>query len=206
MATQQQMEMERRLPDASPNLCRFVWDHLHRAGISIDPQTIRFIGKIISEYVKNTEDGKNTVFKLLGTEFSPGSPTQTYYQAGRVGDETAKIQYTDLMEYHGWVYKKVITVAHSAVAVIDRSDKVGCEDCGILGPRDYCIQRVLTRTPGGRENLEDVCNHCRTFNTDPRVRDTACKSNCENCPVTGCEHYPKKQLALLGPPLERRHA
>lgn len=206
MATHRQLEMEARLPEASPNLCGFLWDQLMQAGVPADADTIRLIGRLISHYIKNTEDGKTTVFKLLQTQLVPASPTSTYYQSGKEGEESAKIPYTDLVEYKGWIYRKVLPVAHSAVSAVQSADTLGCDDCGILGPKQYCVQTALTRTAGGREALEALCNKCRTFSTNPKIRDTADRRVCEGCPMTSCDHHPKRQLLLLPDLSSRRQA
>jgi hypothetical protein len=200
MATQRQMEMEARLPEASPNLCKYLWDSLGQAGVPITADTVRFVGRLVSNYIKNTEEGKTTVFALLKAELSPAAPNKTYFQAGKEGEDSGIIPHKDLVEYKGWIYKRSVAVPHSLVSVFNTPNTVGCEDCGIMGPKDYCVTEVVNRTPSGKEAVESLCNHCRTFNVNPKVRDTASKRDCETCPMTGCDHYPKKQLALLPAP------
>jgi hypothetical protein len=160
---------------------------------------------VVSDYIKNTEDGKTTVFKLLQTQLKPGSPENTYYQTGRVGEESAKIPYSELLEYRGWIYRKAVAVPSSSVTVINSSDNLPCDDCGIMAPKQYCIQQAMTHSPGGRQYIQNLCNHCRTYNSDVKVRDQASRKICDACPKTSCDHYPhKNQLLLLAGPLERR--
>jgi hypothetical protein len=192
--------MEARLPEASPNLCKYLWDNLGYAGIPADADTVRFIGRLVSNYIKNTEEGKTTVFALLKAELAPATPSKTYFQAGKEGEDEGIIPHKELMEYRGWIYKKTVAVPHSLVSVFNTPNTVGCDDCGIMGPKDYCVQVVANRTSSGREALESLCNHCRSFNTNPRIRDAASKKDCSVCPMTSCDHYPNKQLALLPAP------
>lgn len=194
------ISLERELPSASPKFCAHLWNGLVAAGLRPDADEVKLIGQLVSHYIRDTQDGKETVFALLKTQVSSMSPLKTYFQSGHEGDQQYRIPATDLVEYRGYLHKRVKGVPHDMVSVIHKEELDGCDDCGALVPSDFCAKLVKTTQANGKEHLQTVCNHCRAFSQDNRVRDEASKRVCVECPKLGCQHHPKvRQMPLQLP-------
>lgn len=191
MSNYRRSQMERELPDPSPNLCDFLWRNLGEAGIRIDPNDLKFIGKLVSAYVKTTPQGKQTMLKLLNADVVPASPLSTYFKAGHMGQEEQKIKPSDLMQFKGWVYKGTNCVRWNAIEIDDREDATMCDNCGGRFPDDYCMRRVETTKRTGEVKTEQWCNHCRYSHEDPRIRTNADQRTCVGCEKINCEFHPK---------------
>jgi hypothetical protein len=199
MSNYRRSQMERDLPDASPNLCDYLWKNLGEADVRIDPADIKLIGKLISAYVKQTTPGKQTVLKLLNATVAPASILNTYFKAGHMGQEEQKIRPRDLMEFKGWIYKGTSTVKYEAIDIDEREDAAICDCCGGRFPEDYCLRPVESTKRTGEVKNELWCNHCRYAHEDPRIRTTGDHRTCAACEKVICEYNPKHQSITQAP-------
>lgn len=183
--------MERDLPEASPNLCDFLWRNLGDAGVRIDPADLKFIGQLVSAYVKTTPQGKQTMLKLMNATVEPAGALNTYFKAGFFGKEDHKIKPRDLMTFKGWIYKGVSSVRWLGVEIDEREDAVVCDNCGGRFPEDYCMKDIETVKRTGETRTEQWCNHCRYSHDDQRTRTTGDQRTCASCEKLVCEFNPK---------------
>lgn len=194
----QRRVMEATLPETSQYLCRHLWKKLHEAGISnIPAQDIEFIGRLVSDYFRNTAEGKITALKLLNAQVAGADYRNAYFPDGKAHDAANRIPHEDLMEYRGWIYKGSHSIPYNSVDVDQNGNLEACESTGILGPRDYCVKVVKVRGSGGRESLQSMSNYARLLSEDVDVRDTASMSKCERCFVKDCAYYPHKEPQQL---------
>ena len=191
MSTYRRTQMERDLPEASPNLCEFLWKNFVEAGMTVPREDILFIGKLISGYVKQTPQGKHTMLTLMNCAPRPASALQTYFKAGYNGQEDKKLKPSDLMEFRGWIYKGVNAVKWDSIEIDEREDANVCDNCGGRYPIDYCMKQVETIKRTGESRIEQWCNNCRVHHDDPRVRQTGDQKVCGACEKITCEFHPK---------------
>jgi hypothetical protein len=77
------------------------------------------------------------------------------------------------------------------------NDIVKCDDCGVLGIRGYCVPTTISFAR---------CNHCRSYQENPRDRGNATQRICDACPRVQCSHnpnYKSPQMVLLPAPARR---
>lgn len=184
-------QMERDLPDASPNLCDFLWRNFGEVGMNVPKEDIIFIGKLISAYVKQTPQGKQTMLTLMNCAPKPVSTLQTYFKAGHGQREESKLKPSELMEFRGWIFKGVNSVKWDSIEVDEREDATVCDNCGGRYPIDYCMKQVETVKKTGESRFEQWCNHCRYQHEDPRIRQTGDLRSCGTCEKLVCEFHPK---------------
>lgn len=194
MSQYRRSQMERDLPEASPNLCDFLWKNLGEAGIRIDPNDLKFIGKLISAYVRSTPQGKQTMLKLMNASVSPASALSTYFKAGFMGQEDQKIRPRDLMQYKGWIYKGNNPLKWEAIEIDEREDATMCDNCGGRFPEDYCLSKIEVIKRTGESRTELWCNHCRYSHDDPKIRQSGDQRTCAACEKVNCEFHPKHHL------------
>jgi hypothetical protein len=190
--------MEGHLPPASPNLCSFLWTKLREAGDNPSEQYIVFLARLISEYFRNTPEGKQTAFTLLDAEIFEVGVTNAYRFAN-APPHIPDIPNNLLKQFRGYLYEGERTYAPSQIAVEQDGNMDGCEDTGILAPKGYCLQNVLVYGQGGKQHLRTLSNYARLMHPDPKVSDTASRKTCELCPVKTCEYHPSRdqQMSLL---------
>ena len=195
-------EMERRLPQASPLLCSFLWTRLNEVGMRLPQEDITFLARIFGDYVQNTKEGKKTIMKMLGATVTPANVKDTFYPQGRRGMVGQELKPQDLQRFSGWLYKEVVPISDNQIEKVEGGNLEACESTGILGPKGYCVQTVNVVGSGGRESLSNLSNYARMFSEDQRVRDTASSKTCQLCPVDSCDYHPSRnnesqQMKLL---------
>lgn len=186
---QQRLEMERRLPQASPLLCHFLWNKLNEAGVRLPQEDIVLVAKLFGEYVTNTKEGKQTVMKMLGATQKPATIKDLFFPVGRRGPGQ-EIKPQDLVHYSGWIYRGVTGIGEHQIEKVDGGNLEACESTGILGPKEYCIKQVIVHGQGGKEHLTNLSNYARLHSEDAKVRDTASAKVCTECPSQGCDYHP----------------
>lgn len=191
MSNYRRHQMEKDLPDGSPNLCEFLHRHFIEAGMPVPREDIMFISKLVSSYVKTTPHGKATMLTLMNCKPRPASILNTYYRAGNIGQENQRIKATDLMEFKGWIHKGTNTVRWDAIDIDEREDASVCDSCGGRYPVDYCLAQTENIKRTGEARMEMWCNHCRYQSEDPRVRQTGDQKKCDGCEKIICEFNPK---------------
>jgi hypothetical protein len=161
------------------------------------PETdIRLISKLFVDYIQNTQDGKKTVFKLLNSTVSKPSPLDAYFPLGQVSTIT-KLDHKDLVRYEGWVYKGTVGLSAQQIEVDKNGGMEACDDTGILGPKDYCVQVVKRYGQGGKEHLVSLSNYARLHSPDPVIRETARRDTCTRCPVSACDYHASRDMRQL---------
>jgi hypothetical protein len=207
VTTQRRRELDQTLPEASQYLCKYLWQMCQEGGVQISTQDLLFLGRSVTDYIRNTEQGKFTVFKILKTDFKPASNLKSYFQEGYLGDDARKINPQDLLEYHGYIFKRQHAIPYHSVDVDDREDNDVCDSCGTRTPVGYCLKPVEVLAKDGRFKVENRCNHCRFNSEQTSVRATGSSKTCDLCEKTTCEFHPKfvekgvaspKQLSLTG--------
>lgn len=195
MSTYRRSQLEKDLPEASPNLCAFLWRHLSDVDMNVPQADVAFIGKLVSAYIKGTPEGKQTALKLLNCEPKPVSALQTYFRASAGSrHEDAKIKPRDLMEFKGWIYKGTNCVKWESIDIDEREDASVCDNCGGRYPVDYCMKQIESTKKTGEMRIEQWCNHCRFQTDDPRVRSTGDQRTCGACEKVTCEFHPKHHV------------
>lgn len=189
MKTQRRIEVEKYLPEGSQYLCQHLWNKFAEAGIQISQDDIVFISRCVSDYIKNTQNGKHTALKLLNADLNNLSPLNTYYPEGHFGDDRRKIPAKDLVEFKGYIYQQSKSIPHHCVEVDDREDSVMCDKCGGKYPFGYCATEIEMEGPG--QGFITVCNHCKTNSENPRLRSHGDVKKCDLCPKKTCEFHPK---------------
>jgi RNase P subunit RPR2 len=162
-------------------------------GINLSSEDLGFVTQLIFGYLSNSKrpDGNRILYKLLklaGHKTQPASYMRTYYKEGYFGMEEHKIPYDKLEQLSVWLYDGRVVVPNDMVEIMDRPDHNACDDCGVLVPAKYCSATV-NEWSNGKEHLVTLCNHCRSNKEDPKIRDTAKRSTCEDCKVTGCSYW-----------------
>lgn len=178
------------LPPAPQTLLAHSWQKCLEAGINIPQEEFVFIHRAMIDYLNTTGEGKKVMLRILKADITEACYTKQYYQSGQVGDPEKALDYRGLIEYKGWVYRGK-AVPYSAVDIHDAMEKVHCDHCSGLFPKSYCNQTVRI-VLGGKEYMENVCNHCRLFSEDPKVRETASSKTCGHCKVYTCSYNPER--------------
>lgn len=155
-------------------------------GIPQNPN-VQFIFKAFVDYLINSGDAKRVMLKLLNADVVEASYLKQYFPEGFYGEETKKLDYKGLVEYRGYIYKGK-SVAWRMIEVSEKPDLDRCEACNGNFPKVFCAQVIRS----GADKLSTLCNHCRLFSDDPRIRDSAIRKNCEECKVKTCQFNPKK--------------
>lgn len=196
--------MEASLAEASPNLCKYLWDHLIQAGVPLAQHDIVLVSRLVCEYIKNTNEGKGTALKLLGATCVPGRPEHAYYPDGYMGDDSRRIPSDALVQYRGWLYTqggaagpRTYALPFNAVQVQTGGGLEVCDETGIRGPRDYCVRTVSVIGRNGREETQSLSNYARLHSESRVVRETADPARCKNCRMSNCAYHPNK---LTTPP------
>lgn len=191
--------------------------HGIQCGINLSSDDIAFLSQLIMGYLAKRPDGRRYLFKLFkygGFKTEQASYLKTYYKEGYFGMEEHKLPYSKLEELKVYLYDNQMVIPFDMVETMERPDQVACDDCGVLVPSGYCSATV-TEWSAGREHLVTLCNHCRVSKEDPKIRDTARRSTCEDCKVAGCHNwkeYHRKELLgepvakAAGDPFERQQA
>lgn len=164
---------------------------LLQCGISSRPDEIALISQLIFGYLSKRSDGHRILYKLLkmgGFKASQASYLKTYYKEGYYGMDDHKLPFDKLELLQLWFYNGQNVVPFDMVEVKEQPDHVACDDCGILSPIKYCSQPVV-EIYGGKERLLNLCNHCRMYKEDPKIRDTAKRANCEDCKLQSCLYW-----------------
>lgn len=201
---QNRQRMEAALPEASSNLCKFLWNKLAEAGVGVQQQDVVLIGRIVSDYFISTEEGKKTAIKFLKATVRPAPVEHAYYPAGNMRDSGKRLNTTELVEYRGWIYKGKHSAPYTSIDIDNNGGLEACETTGILGPKEYCIKTVKTYTRDGRDLLQNLSNYARLHSEDINIRSEAKFSTCRECKSLGCEYHPvkdSKQL-MLTPPIQ----
>lgn len=189
-------QLERELPEASKYLCEFLWRNLQECGVNLSPQDITLIVRLVVAY-GSTPQGKHTFLHMLKALVKPASSLKTYFKAGFLNDESQKIKPSDLMEFHGWVYKKTASLRWDAIDIDEREDSVICDNCGGRFPEDYCTKTVEATKRTGELRTEVWCNHCRYQTENPRIKQTGEAKTCAECEKTICEFHPRHIAATM---------
>jgi hypothetical protein len=168
--------------------------------MTLSQDDIVLLSRIFCDYVKNTTDGKRTVFGLLDTTVRKAD-IKNHYQLSAKHQQTKQFNYTDLMYYAGWIYKGAHGVGVEDIEVEKNGNLEACEVTGIMGPKDYCIKVVKERGRDGREYLTSLSNYARLFNEQSEIRETASQDVCSRCTMHSCVYHPvtqnKPQLKLV---------
>ena len=98
-----------------------------------------------------------------------------------------KIPSNKLEEVRFWIEDDRVVRPHYALEVEDHPDHTACDECGILVPASYCSATVI-EWAGGKERPVTLCNRCRLYKEDPKIRDTSRRATCEDCKVLGCRY------------------
>lgn len=193
--TYRKREMEATLPEASRYLCQHLWTKLNEAGVNhIAAHDIELIARLVSDYIKNTAEGKRTALKLLGAELSAADYRNAYYPDSKANDPRNRIPHTDLVEYRGWLYKGAYSLPYYSIDIDTSGNMEACETTGILGPKDYCVRVVKVRGSDGREYLQSMSNYARAMSEDMNVRESASLDKCKSCFVKECEFNPAREM------------
>lgn len=194
------------LPPPHPAMVTEVSRLAASCGIQISATDLSFLNQLIFGYLSNRPDGKRTLFKLLrlsGIKTQSGSYMKTYYKEGYYGMEEHKINHGELEEIRAWLYQGERVLPYDAIEISERPDQATCEDCAALIPIKYCASTVKEYN-NGKEHLVTLCNHCRLFRADPKIRDTASQKTCDNCLVKSCAYHPIKNQAVREAVEEKR--
>ena len=194
------MRMEEKLPPPSQLLCSYLWKKTNEAGMGITQNDIVTLSRLFCDYVQNTPDGKRTVLRLLGSTVTEADPRHGYYPFSK--DASQRIPPKDLVKYSGWIYKGAIGLGDNQVETEQNGNLEACDDTGILGPKDYCVQTHKRYGANGREQIVSLSNYARLHTEDLNIRQTAKKETCVTCKVHTCDYHPSRdsfrnqQLAL----------
>lgn len=186
----QRTEIEGALPPAPKTMLSHVHQLCIRAGVPITEASLLFAARAITQYLAETGEGKQVMLKLLNSTVVEGSYMKQYYPEGFFGEEAKKLDHRALIEYRGWIFKGK-AYPWQAVEIENRPDLEHCDGCGGKFPKAYCAKNVRVYSVG-KERLDTLCNHCRLFSDDPKVRDTASQRVCGDCSATSCQFHPKK--------------
>jgi hypothetical protein len=183
-------ELEQTLPEANQQLCQYLWQLCNEAGAQISNSDLLFVGRIVADFLKNTENGKHMALTAVGADVRPASILKSYFQSGYLGDDTKKIDPRDLKEYRGFVYKGKYGVPYHQVDIDDREDADACDSCGMRFPVGYCLKPIEVKRADGKGAVESRCNHCRLSSEHQNVRDSASSKTCTFCEKRKCEFHP----------------
>jgi hypothetical protein len=175
-------------------------------GITISVNDLTFLNQLMFGYLSKRQDGQRALFKLLklaGIKTQPATYMKTYYKEGYFGMDEHKINHGELEEIRAWLYQGERVLPYDAIEVNDRPDQTTCEDCLALVPAKYCAD-MAKEFSNGKETLLTLCNHCRLYRADPKIRDTASQKTCDNCQIKGCAYHPSKNQALRDAVEEKR--
>ena len=197
MFSPRKQEMFNKLPPAPKTMLQHSADLCAQAGIALSEEDFYLLHRIVTDYLtKSPEAKKWVVAEILKATVTPATYTKQYYLEGHVGDEEKQLDYRELTEFKGWIYKGR-SGPYTAIDIYDKVDLEACEMCGGLFPRNHCVVTATTMN-GGKEHLENMCNHCRLMYDSPKVRDTASHKTCETCVMTSCRYHPSLR-ALVAP-------
>lgn len=194
------MQMETKLPPPSQLLCSYLWKKTNEAGVRFNQEDIVLLSRLFCDYVQNTPEGKKTVLKLLGATVAPADYRHGYYPYTK--DANQRIAPKDLVRYSGWIYKGTFGLGDNQIETEQNGNLEACDDTGILGPKDYCVQTHKRYGHGGKEQLVSLSNYARLHTEDFNIRQTAKKETCVTCTVSSCDYHPSRndfrnqQLAL----------
>ena len=160
--------------------------------MTLSQDDIVLLSRIFCDYVKNTPEGKKTVFGLLNTTVRKAD-IKNNYQLSSKYRETKSFNYTDLTYYAGWIYRGSHGVGVEDIEVEKNGNMEGCEATGIMGPKDYCVKVVKEYGRDGREHLASLSNYARLHSDQQHIRETASQSTCANCSVHMCPYHPAMQ-------------
>jgi hypothetical protein len=168
--------------------------------MTLSQDDIVFLSRVFCDYVKNTSDGKKTVFGLLDTTVRKAD-IKNNYQLSAKHPQTKQFNYTDLIYYAGWIYKGAHGVGIEDIEVEKNGNLEGCEATGIMGPKDYCVKVVREFGANGRDHLSSLSNYARMHSDNQQIRETASADICVRCTVHSCPYHPamqnKPQLKLV---------
>jgi hypothetical protein len=157
--------------------------------MTLSQDDIVFLSRLFCDYIKNTKEGKKTVFSLLGTSVVPADIKSTYQLSAKYRDQK-EFNYTDLTYYAGWIYQGSMGVGLNDIEVEKNGNMEACETTGIMGPRNYCIQVVKENGRNGRDILTSMSNYARLHSENQTIRETANINVCVKCPVRLCAYHP----------------
>jgi hypothetical protein len=189
------MELDRTLPPAPQSLLNFVFTKLVESSVSIPNDDLMFIGRIVTEYLANTGEGKKAILKILDAEVNSVSYLKQYYPAGCLGDADKKLDYRGLVEYRGYVYRGK-AISYGAIEVENNPDLEICDGCGGRYPKIYCAQTHRSII-NGKEHLENLCNHCRRNHQDIKIKETSNFQTCNECKYMRCSFHPEHHKEMI---------
>lgn len=197
------MSQNQNPPEELRPLAEYIHQKHREAGVDLNREQVFFLMKMFMSFVKETPVGKHVVLWMLNIAAKPVSILKTYFKNGYDRADENRIRSTDLMEYSGYIYKGVASIAYSKVDVMDKEEAHMCDSCGGRFPADYCIRQAEVLKQSGHTRIETLCNHCRYHSENPKIRDTGSARICAGCEKTACEFHPNHVEAppiLLPPP------
>ena len=183
------------LPQVPKSLLRHTYFRAKDFRLPLTEDMVVTLGRVFMEYLTKTPDGLKLMLRELHADVAEATYEKTYYSTNGVGAKDQELDYQHLVEYKGWIYKGKVGVGHRRVVVENQPPTEACDDCGGLYPKSYCTETV--RNPGN-DRLYTLCNHCRVYNQTPSIRDTADRTKCDNCRMTGCNFHPSRNAGYNG--------